>query len=195
MGIASQARARLKEDRGFPLRDRLGLTGGRDHFRRGGLAGREEERLLDGGLELPHVPLPLVVHEELHDAVRHLPHVLVQLPVDLLEEVGDEERDVLAALPQGGQDDLDDLEPVVEVLAEPALLDVLGQVLGRRREDADVDAHGRVAAVAQEGLVLQRAQDLGLGLERHVGHLVEQQRAAMRLLERADFAQRPVDAE
>ena len=39
-----------------------------------------------------------------------------------------------------------------------------------------------------EGLIDQHAQDLALGLARHVGDLVDEQRAAMGLLERADLA-------
>ena len=44
------------------------------------------------------------------------------------------------------------------------------------------------AADALEGLVDQHAQDLVLRLARHVGDLVDEQRAAMRFLERADLA-------
>ena len=42
------------------------------------------------------------------------------------------------------------------------------------------------AADALEILVDQHAQDLGLGLERHVGDFVEIERAAVRLFERPD---------
>ena len=44
------------------------------------------------------------------------------------------------------------------------------------------------AADALEGLIDQHAQDLVLRLARHVGDLVDEQRAAMRLLQRADLA-------
>ena len=48
------------------------------------------------------------------------------------------------------------------------------------------------AADPLEGLLLQHAHDLALGLERHVGDLVEEQRAAVRPLEDADLARRAV---
>ena len=44
------------------------------------------------------------------------------------------------------------------------------------------------AADALERLVDQHAQDLVLGLARHVGDLVDEQRAAVRLFQRADLA-------
>jgi hypothetical protein len=56
-----------------------------------------------------------------------------------------------------------------------------------------VDLHLVGAADALEGLLHQHAQDLVLGLARHVGDLVDEQRAAVRLLERADLARLPVD--
>src|SRR6185312_16135189 len=51
----------------------------------------------------------------------------------------------------------------------------------------DLDA---AAADALERLVLHGADDLALRLQRHVRYLVEEQSAAMRLLESADFARR-----
>src|SRR3712207_6989135 len=44
-------------------------------------------------------------------------------------------------------------------------------------------SHASRAAHALETLLLQRADDLALGLQRHVRHLVQQQRAAMRALQ------------
>ena len=57
-----------------------------------------------------------------------------------------------------------------------------------RRDDADVDVDPVGAADALEGLVDEDAQDLVLRLARHVADLVEIERAAVRLLERADLA-------
>ncbi len=62
-----------------------------------------------------------------------------------------------------------------------------GEVAVGRGDDADIDLDP-AAADALEGLLLQGAHDLALGFQRHVGDLVEEQRAAMRLLEGADLA-------
>ena len=76
-------------------------------------------------------------------------------------------------------------EAVEEILAEAALGDLLLEVLVRGGEHADVDADGLLAAHALEGLLLQDAQHLGLGLEAHVADLVEEERAAVGELELA----------
>ena len=60
-----------------------------------------------------------------------------------LEEVGGEERDVLAALAERRDADADHVEPVVEVLAEAPLRDRAAEVLVRRGDDADVHLDGR----------------------------------------------------
>ena len=77
---------------------------------------------------------------------------------------------------------------MIEVLAELAGGDLGFDVAAGRGDDAHVDLHLVGAADALEGLLDQHAQDLVLGLARHVGDLVDEQRAAMRLLERADLA-------
>lgn len=55
--------------------------------------------------------------------------VAAEVPVDLFEEVGDEVGDVLPPFPERREGDLDDLEPVVEVLTELPFFDQPLQVL------------------------------------------------------------------
>ena len=74
---------------------------------------------------------------------------------------------------------LDDLQAVVEVLAEAAGLHRRLEVLVRRGEEPHVDLDRLVAADALELLLLERAQQLRLRLERHVAELVEEERAAV----------------
>ena len=54
------------------------------------------------------------------------------------------------------------------------------------RDQPDVGPDRLVAADPLERLLLQQPQDLGLGRRRHVADLVEEQRAAVALLELAD---------
>jgi len=79
--------------------------------------------------------------------------------------------------------DLDDVEAVVEVLAEAALLDLRGEVAVRRREDARRDGQVAAAADPPHAPLLQRAQELHLHGRRELAHLVEEERAAVRLVE------------
>ena len=66
--------------------------------------------------------------------------------------------------------------------------DRLAEVLVRRGEDAHVDVDHVLAADARDLAGLQRAQHLGLRDEIHVADLVEEERAAVRLLEEAALA-------
>src|SRR5665213_1261833 len=96
-------------------------------------------------------------------------------------------RNILDALLQPRHMQRHHRQPVIEILAEAASGDLERQIAIGRGDDADIDLDP-AAADALEGLLLQGADDLALSLERHVGNLVEEQGAAMRLLERADLA-------
>ena len=90
-------------------------------------------------------------------------------------------------LAEGRQVDGDDLQPVVEVLAEAAPLDLVVEVLVRGADEADVDgARARLADPA-DLLLLEDAEELGLEGERQVADLVEEERAARGLLDEPDF--------
>ena len=85
----------------------------------------------------------------------------------------------------GGQVDVDDVEPVVEVLAEAAGADLLLEHAVGRGDDADVDLLGLAVADAEDDALLQRAQELHLEVQRQLADLVEEERAAVGDLELA----------
>src|SRR3546814_3636193 len=93
--------------------------------------------------------------------------------------------DIVAPLAQRRDMNRYDVQPVIEILAKALLGDLGGQVARRARDDADIDADHGAAADAGEALIGENAQDLALRGQRHVGDLVEKQRAAMRLFEQA----------
>ena len=72
-----------------------------------------------------------------------------------------------------GQVDGDDVEAVVEVLAEGAGADRLEQVGVGRGHHADVDLHRGHAADAIDATLLERAEDLHLHVPRELADLVE----------------------
>ncbi len=113
----------------------------------------------------------------------HAPH----LPPVLLVELGDErireERDVLRPPPQRGQRDRQHVDPVVEILAERALLHRLHHVLVGGRHHAHVDADLVVAAHAPHLAVLEDAKVLRLQVRAHLRDLVQEDRAAVGQLE------------
>ena len=90
---------------------------------------------------------------------------------------------VFPALPQRGDDDLDDVQAVIEILAEPARLYVGGQVAVGGADDAHI--HGLLLGRAQgaHAALLDGAQQLRLHRQGQVANFIEKQRAAARCLE------------
>ena len=81
------------------------------------------------------------------------------------------------------QVDLNDVDAVVEVLAEAAFLDGRFQVAVRGGQDAHVDGDFLLAADRPDLALLQGPQQLGLHRQRHLADLVEKQRPALGLRE------------
>ena len=88
----------------------------------------------------------------------------------------------------GRQADRHDVQAVEQILAELALADRLAQVAMGGGDDAHIGLDGHPAAHGGELALLQHAQQPGLGIQRHVADLVQEQRAAGGLLEAADPA-------
>src|SRR5512135_226499 len=124
----------------------------------------QDDRPLDVVLELADVPRPVVVAEQAHRIGVDPPHLApVLLGVAPQEEI-DQERDVLTPLAQGGQVDRDDVEAIVQVLAEPAGVDLVEQVAVGRGDDPGIDLDGTDVADALELALLQDAEQLDLEL-------------------------------
>ncbi len=86
----------------------------------------------------------------------------------------------------GGSGIADHVQAEVEVLAEASRADRHLEILVRRGDDAHVGPDGARAAQPLELLILEHPQELRLRRGRHVADLVEEERAAVRLLEAPD---------
>ena len=95
--------------------------------------------------------------------------------------------DVVGAVAQRRQLDPDDVEAVVQVGPELALLDQPAQAAVGGGDEADVHRHRAGAAHGHDLPLLEQAQQLGLEVQGDLADLVQQQRAA---LGRPDHAQR-----
>src|SRR5690606_14964020 len=101
------------------------------------------------------------------------------------EDVIDEQRQIVLALAQRRHVNARDREPVVQVLAEPAAVDLDAEVAIRRGDDADIDLDGLRTADAANLLALEHAEELWLHRERQLADLVEEHGAVVCALERA----------
>ena len=112
----------------------------------------------------------------------------VLLGAELLREILDQPRDVVAAVSQRRQRDVEAVEPVIQIEPERAELHRFVEVLVRRGDDSHIGRHRRVAAEPLELLLLKKSQRFRLRHEAHVADLIQKDCAAVDLLELADAA-------
>src|SRR5438094_2931179 len=148
---------------------------------------REDHRPLDEVRELPHVPRPRIPAERLERLAGDHLDVPIHRAGETLHEETDQRGDVVGSLAQRRDVDREDVQAVVEVVAEALLLDQPGQVAVRRGDKSDVDLDRPGAADTLELLLLEDPEELRLELERDLAHLVEEERAAMGHLEASDL--------
>jgi hypothetical protein len=104
------------------------------------------------------------------------------------QEVLCQQGNVVAPLAQGRHPDIDDVEPIIEVLTEVPFLDLLLEVAIGRRYDPHVRIDGLLASDALELALLEDAQDLDLNVLVDFAYLVEEECAFVRELEAASLA-------
>ena len=147
----------------------------------------DDERVLEEVLELANVSGPVVHHEQFQDRFRNAAHVLGKLVIELFHEVLDEERYIVAPLPERRNFDLHHLEAEKEVLAEIAGLHPLLEVAVGRRDHPYVHSHRRRVADSLELHGFEDPEQTKLHTWGHFADLVEEDRAAIRSLESADL--------
>ena len=105
-----------------------------------------------------------------------------------IEEKPGELRQILEPVAERRHPDRDDVDPVIQVLPEPPVLDRLLQIDVGRDDQAEVGLDWLGSADPLDFPLLNRAQQLGLEIEPQVADFVEEQRAAARQLELARVA-------
>src|SRR5947207_7983384 len=143
------------------------------------LAAPEDQRALDHVLELADVAGPPVALEDRERRGGHGAHGLAELRRPVLDEVGDEQRDVLAPLAQRRDVDRDDVEAVEEILSEDPVLHGLRDVAVRCRDQAHVHLDVLRVPDAPDLALLDHAQELHLERWGDLRDLVEEERAAV----------------
>ena len=94
------------------------------------------------------------------------------------EELGQRDN-LVPPFAQGRHADIDDLQPVVQILAELSRPNHLPEVTVGGGNHAHVDGDRAIAAEAREFAVLQHVKELGLQRGRHLPDLIEHDRALM----------------
>ncbi len=136
-------------------------------------------------LQFSDVARPVVLHQQTNRAVAHLERSALT-PGDACVEELSQLRQVFQPVPQRRHEDRHDVEPIVEVFAELARFDLFFQVAIGRGDEADIDRQRLGAADALELSFLQDAQQLGLKRRGNLADLIEEQSAAVGLLEAAE---------
>src|SRR4029079_8204825 len=108
-----------------------------------------------------------------------------RLGVDLARDTLDERRDVLETAAKGRERDATDGEAMEQVVAEATFEHVRVHVTSRRGDDAYVALDPVVAADAAHFGALERTKEAWLKIERELAELVDEERAAVDLLEHA----------
>src|SRR5262249_335745 len=84
---------------------------------------REDHRAFHDVFEFTHVAWPVVIHEQFHGRGREMAEWLRVFLTEAVEEMRKQERNVLAALAERGQAQVNDVQAVKEVLAEATFFD------------------------------------------------------------------------
>src|SRR6266566_6529130 len=113
---------------------------------------------------------------------------LPQLPPEVGDEGLDQQRNVAGTLPQGGEPERNDVEPIEQVGPESTGPDGRVEVPVCRGDQAHVYADRIASADPLQFLLLYDAQQLDLAVEWQLADLIEQQCPAVRLLKPSDAA-------
>src|SRR6185369_14503602 len=157
------------------------------------LTARQHAGALENVAQLANVPRPRLHLQKLdRRAIDFLERNALRF-ADILDQDFTKQRDVLGSFPKRRDVERHDVEAIVEIRSELALLYEAGKIATARGNHAHVDPRHRVRAHRLDLAFLQRAQQLGLNPQRHVGDFVQEKRALVRELEFSDAAM-PVGA-
>jgi len=114
--------------------DGLGQAG--RHYR---IALLEDDRALDDVLQFAHISRITVMHQHLERLFREPRDLLAGTENVFFQKIRAERQDVVPSIAERGDGDLHDVQPVIQVLLEPALGDNGPHVLVGGRDETNVD--------------------------------------------------------
>ena len=147
------------------------------------MPGPSNQDALDEILELSHVAGPTVRLEPLKRGLGVMGRVPMDAPGFGLGQPQEEKSDIFDPFPKGRHRDVDDVEPVIEILAKLIMADAFQEVAVGGGKDPRVDGNGAAVADAFETAVLEYMQQFGLQGDGQFPDLVQKNGAAVGELE------------
>ncbi len=132
--------------------------------------------------QFPDIPRPGMVAQHLQ-SVGMQPRCLIPPIRRPSQEAVSQVVQIFLPLAQRRQVDGLARQPIVEILSKGALLHKRRQLTPGGRQHTDVHLDRLAAADARDDAVFQHAQEFRLELERHLADFVEENRAALGMLE------------
>jgi hypothetical protein len=140
----------------------------------------EQEGLGDHRLELAHVPRPWAILEARQRSRAESGDRQAETMVQLRPEVLDQQRDIVRPFTEWRDGEHHPAQAVVEILSERAGRDHGGECAMGGGDDPGVNPPRLRGPDCPELSLLQKAEQRHLALRRELGHLIEEQRPAMR---------------
>ena len=133
----------------------------------------------DNGHQLTNVPRPVVPVQGLNCVGCKVGYLPIKLGSGLTKEMACQRLNIAVALTQRRQRQGEDVQPVIQVLAEPALRYCLTETHVCGRDHPDIDIDRLASANAHDLALLQKAQEMCLQIHRHVADFVEEESATI----------------
>ena len=148
----------------------------------------QDDSAENGVFELAHIAGPGIGLEHRQGVRLDAAHFAAFFGGKARDEVIDEGRDVVFAVAQGRNHDRKDIEAIIQILAEAAGLHHLDHVAIGGGNEPDIDFYGLSGTDRIDLAFLDGAQQFHLHVERQFGDFIEEQGAAIGLLELAQMA-------
>src|SRR5690242_1110925 len=158
-----------------------------DVFERNGVARRQEDETLNDIPQFAEVSRPGIPPQRADGVISEDFFLPAILRGDLAREMADEFGEVVQPLAERRQNEGKDVNAMKEVATEGILLDEIFQIAMSGDEDADIHLRGLIASDALDLSFFEGAKQLGLHGKRHIADFVEEEGAAIGLLEFADM--------
>ena len=142
----------------------------------------EDNEPTDKVLQLSDIPRPVIGTHDRHGLGRQI-HRAAVLGVEPSPEGLSQDRDGLKTLAQRGDMDLEDIEAIVQILAELTVVDRRLEISIGRRNDANIGSNRLPTPDARELKILENMEQLRLKRRGHFPDLVQAQGTAARELE------------